>query len=103
MLGSYSHVYGNERRFAYTTTDTLGRGKTHRFALMPIDEDIAIMSFFTDKRFVEPKPVPPKFTLIGGPEGGKRSAFKGCFFLNWTCSYKLRYDILVRICIYIYI
>ena len=93
MLGSYSYLDGNERRFSYTTTtDTKGRDKTHHFALMPLDEDLAVVRFFTDERFVEPKPVPPEFTLTGGPEGGKRRAFEGCFFLNWTCSYyKLRY------------
>lgn len=93
MLGSYSYLQGNERRFSYTTTtDTKGRDKTHHFALMPLDEDLAVVRFFTDERFVEPKPVPPEFTLTGGPEGGKRRAFEGCFFLNWTCSYyKLRH------------
>ncbi len=83
MLGSYSYLHGNERRFSYTTANT----KTHHFALMPVDEDIVTMRFFTDERFVEPKPVPPKFTLTGGPEGGKRRAFEGCFFLNRTCPY----------------
>jgi hypothetical protein len=60
MLGSYSYLQGNERRFSYTTTtDTKGRDKTHHFALMPLDEDLAVVRFFTDERFVEPKPVPP--------------------------------------------
>jgi hypothetical protein len=64
MLGSYSYLHGNERRSAYTTTDTTSwRGKTHYFTLMPLDEDIAVMRFFTDERFVEPEPVPSEFRL----------------------------------------
>jgi hypothetical protein len=83
MLGPYSYLHGNERRFSYTTANTKGSVKTHHFALMPVDEDIAVMRFFTDERFVEPKPVPPEFKLTG-PKVGKWRAFEGCFLLQVT-------------------
>ncbi len=98
MLGSYSYLNGNEKRFSYTTTNTATTAattgpteqrETHHFAIQPVDEDIAVLRFFTDGRFAEAKPVPPEFTLTGGPGGGARRTFEGCFFLNWTCSYKL--------------
>ena len=94
MLGSYSYLNGNEKRFSYTTTNTATTAattgpteqrETHHFAIQPVDEDIAVLRFFTDGRFAAAKPMPPEFTLTGGPGSGARRTFEGCFFLNWTC------------------
>jgi hypothetical protein len=85
MLGSYSYLNGNEKCFSYTTTVTTvattgvaEQCETHHFAIHPVDEDIAVLCFFTDGCFA-----------TGGPGGGLRCTFEGCFFLNWMCSYKL--------------
>jgi hypothetical protein len=96
MLGSYSYLNDNEKRFSYTTTATTTattipaeQCETHHFAIQPVNKDIAMLRFFTDGHFAKAKPVPPKFMLTGGLSGGARHTFKGCFFPNWTCSYKL--------------
>ncbi len=102
MLGSYSYLNSNKKWFSYTTTitavttpmATTGLAElceTHYFAIMPVDEDIAVLHFFTIEHFVRAKPVLLMFMLTGGPDGGLRRAFQDCFFLNQTSSYKLHH------------
>ena len=87
MQGCYSYLNGNTKKFSFT--DSTDRDEPHYFAIIPVDDDIAALKFYADDRFADSIPVPPGFSLTAA--SGLRRPFEDCYFLNWACSYKLRF------------
>jgi hypothetical protein len=87
VQGCYSYLNGNTKKFSFT--DSTDRDEPHYFAIIPVDDDIAALKFYADDRFADSIPVPPGFSLTAA--SGLRRPFEDCYFLNWACSYKLRF------------